>query len=244
MLKISIIVPAYNCEKHVERSIQSIFSQTLPKENYEVIVVNDGSTDGTLNILKKYQDRIRIINQPNMGLVSACNRGIKEAKGIYIMRLDPDDYYSEKLLSSTLDVLENKPEYHCVYTDRYEIDLTKSVKVRMKVGKDNVFDMIASGVLFRREVFERIGLYDDILFEEYDFMIRFFKNGFKAYYLQKPLYYYTKHHASITAQKDYWENGWKQLLKKWGKEELKKWVEIQLRESGKSRFLRFLEEEE
>ena len=244
MLKISIVVPAYNCEKYIENSLRSIFSQTLPKGNYEVIVVNDGSIDGTLDILNKYRGRIKLINQLNKGLASACNRGIQESKGDYIMRLDPDDYYDRKLLSLTLNVLESMPEYHCVYTDRYEIDLLNNTQVEVSISKDNIFDMVACGILFRREVFDKIGLYNDLLFEEYDFMIRFFNNGFKGYYLQKPLYYYVKHGSSMTKQKNYWKNGWKQLLEKWGKRELKRWIDVQLKEKGTSRFLQFSEEDE
>lgn len=238
---INIIVPAYNCERYIEKSLRSIFSQTLSDEHYEVIVVNDGSTDGTLGILNKYRSGIKIINQSNKGLASACNRGIQEAKGDYIMRLDPDDYYDKNLLSLTLNVLESMPEYHCVYTDRYETDQMNDTQVEVRGGKNNIFDMTASGILFRREVFDKIGLYNDLLFEEYDFMIRFFNNGFDAYYLQKPLYYYVKHGSSITAQKKYWENGWKQLLEKHGERELRKWINVQSKEKGTSRFLHFLE---
>jgi glycosyltransferase involved in cell wall biosynthesis len=244
MLKISIVMPAYNCENYIEKSLLSIFSQTLPINIYEVIVVNDGSTDGTLEILKEYKNRIRIINQSNKGLAAACNRGIQEAKGGCVMRLDPDDYYDRELLSLTLNILETVPGYHCVYSDRYEVYPMNNTHTEVEVGKDNIFDMTASGILFRKEVFDKIGLYDNLLFEEYDFMIRFFNNGFKAYYLQKPLYYYVKHGSSMTAQSNYWENGWKQLLKKWGKRKLKKWVDIQTKESGTSRFLQFLEEGE
>ncbi|TRZ53485.1 MAG: glycosyltransferase [Dehalococcoidia bacterium] len=233
---ISVIVAAYNCEQYIEKALQSVFSQTLSHKHYEVIVVNDGSTDNTLDILNKYSSKIKLISQPNNGLAAACNRGIGEAKGDYVIRLDADDYLDKRLLSSTLKILESVPDHHCVYTDRYEINESDNTKVRVSVGQDNIFDMTGCGILFRREVFDKIGLYRDLLFEEYDLMLRFYDNGLQGYYLQEPLYYYLKHESGMTSQPNYWENGWQQLADIWGKEKLKKYTDIQLKAKGKSRF--------
>ena len=169
---ISVIVAAYNCEQYIEKALQSIFSQTLPDKHYEVIAVNDGSTDDTLDILKKYRNKIKLISQPNRGLAAACNRGIEEAKGDYIIRLDADDYLDRGILSSTMKILESKPDHHCVYTDRYEINASDNTKVRVSVGKDNIFNMIGCGILFRREVFDKIGLYRNLLFWWLHFFFR------------------------------------------------------------------------
>lgn len=233
---ISVIVAAYNCERYIEKALQSVFSQTLSNKLYEVIVVNDGSTDNTLDILNEYRDKIKLISQPNKGLAAACNRGVAEAKGNYIIRLDADDYFGKRLLSSTLEILEREPDYHCVYTDRYEINALDNTKVRVSVGQDNIFDMTGCGILFCREVFEKIGLYRDLLFEEYDLMLRFYDNGLKGYYLPEPLYYYLKRESSMTSQQNYWQDGWKQLVDIWGKEKLKKYVDIQIKVKGISRF--------
>lgn len=233
---ISVIVAAYNCERYIEKALQSVFFQTLSDKYYEVIAVNDGSTDSTLDILNKYRGKIKLISQPNRGLAATCNRGIGEAKGDYVIRLDADDYLDKELLSSTLNILEGMPDYHCVYTDRYEINALDNAKVRVSVGEDNIFDMTGCGVLFRREVFDRIGLYRDLLFEEYDLMLRFFDNSLKSYYLPEPLYYYLKREASMTSQQNYWEGGWKQLVDIWGKEKLKKYIDIQIKVKGISRF--------
>ena len=81
---VSIVVAVYNGEQYVARALQSIFAQTLPPTDYEVIVVNDGSTDNTLDILDKYKDRIKLITQPHQGLAAACNRAIGAASGDYV----------------------------------------------------------------------------------------------------------------------------------------------------------------
>lgn len=95
MKKVSIIIPAYNVEKYIPRTLESIKSQTF--KDIEVIVINDGSTDNTLTIVKNFLKNVdfsyKIITQKNQGVSAARNRGIKEAKGKYICFLDGDDFY-------------------------------------------------------------------------------------------------------------------------------------------------------
>jgi glycosyltransferase involved in cell wall biosynthesis len=240
MVKISVVIPAYNCARYIDKCLGSILSQSLPKKDYEVIVVNDASTDATKNVLSAYEKQVRIINnRSNKGLIFSLNKGVRAAKGRYIMRLDADDYVDRNLLSSTLKVAETS-SCDCIYTDRYETSIRSRKQRYIRVGPNNLFDMIGCGILFKKEIFKSLGLYDDLLFEEYDFMLRLAKEGFKWYYLQKPLYYYVKHGSNMTLQKHYWQKGWEQLLKKWGREELRKWVDIQVSVKGRSRFLQYL----
>ena len=93
MIKVSVIIPAYNLENYIEKTLNSVINQTL--EEIEIIVVNDGSKDNTLNIINdiasKY-DKVRIIDKENQGVSKARNTGIKEAKGEYILFLDGDDW--------------------------------------------------------------------------------------------------------------------------------------------------------
>lgn len=108
---ISMILPAYNVEKYIENCIESCERQDIPKNNYEIIVVNDGSTDGTLcvveSLVTKYSN-IRIVNQPNQGVSVARNNGFKEAQGKYIWFIDPDDEISSNCLSSLISIMENQ----------------------------------------------------------------------------------------------------------------------------------------
>ena len=91
-MKVSVIIAAYNIEEYIERCIESVINQS--EIEIEIIIVNDGSTDNTLNIIKKMSDldeRIIIINQKNQGLVEARKRGLKNANGKFILFLDGDD---------------------------------------------------------------------------------------------------------------------------------------------------------
>ena len=86
---ISVVIPVYNQEKYIERCLRSIINQNIEKNLYEIVVVNDGSTDNTLKILKKYSDTIILINhENNKGLPSALNKGIQSCKSKYVVRVD------------------------------------------------------------------------------------------------------------------------------------------------------------
>lgn len=93
-IRISIIIPAYNAQKYIERCLQSLSAQDMPVENYEAIVINDGSTDNTqklLDILCEQHSFVRYVSTPNRGLSASRNRGVKEATGKYLLFLDADD---------------------------------------------------------------------------------------------------------------------------------------------------------
>lgn len=108
MSKYSIIVPVYNGEKYLENCLNSIFKQT--NQDFEIICVNDGSTDSSMSILNQYADDIIIINQENMGLSIARNNGVKKANGRYLIFIDCDDYIENKLLEKIDIVSKNNPD--------------------------------------------------------------------------------------------------------------------------------------
>ena len=106
MPKYSIIIPVYNVEKYIKKCLDSVFNQT--EKDYEVIVVNDGTKDNSMDIVKEYD--VRIINQNNQGLSEARNTGLKNAKGEYILFLDSDDYIEKDLLKELNKAIQNKPD--------------------------------------------------------------------------------------------------------------------------------------
>ena len=97
MIKISVIIPIYNMEEYLPQCLDSIVSQTL--REIEILCIDDGSTDGSEEVLKLYCDRdsrIRVIKQNNQGVSCARNLGIEEASGKYVIFMDPDDWYPDK----------------------------------------------------------------------------------------------------------------------------------------------------
>ena len=106
MPKFSIIVPVYNVEEYIDDCLKSIKNQTF--KDYEVIVVNDGTKDNSMDIVKKYD--VEIINQENGGLSAARNAGVKKAKGEYLIFLDSDDYIEKDLLKKINDSIKDNPD--------------------------------------------------------------------------------------------------------------------------------------
>ena len=106
MPKFSIIIPVYNVEKYIKKCLDSVFAQTF--KDYEVIVVNDGTQDNSIELIKDYN--IRIINQKNQGLSVARNTGVKHATGEYLLFLDSDDYLEKNTLREIKKSLKNNPD--------------------------------------------------------------------------------------------------------------------------------------
>ncbi len=121
MTKFSIIVPVYNVEKYIEKCLNSIYSQSY--ENFEVIIVNDGSPDNSVDIINKYvqkDSRFKLYNKKNGGLSDARNFGVKKAKGDYIIFVDSDDYINNK----TLEMINNEiNKYKNLDIIRYELSI-------------------------------------------------------------------------------------------------------------------------
>ena len=108
-MKLSIIVPVYNVADYLPKCLDSLLAQDLPQNEYEIIVVNDGSTDNSGNIAQQYADKyanITLINQANQGLSGARNTGIKCAKGDYIQFVDSDDYVDIHLFERLQHIIE------------------------------------------------------------------------------------------------------------------------------------------
>ncbi len=114
---ISIVIPLHNKEKQIKQTLQSVFNQIF--QDFEVIVVDDGSTDNSVAVLDEISDkRIRLIHQENQGVSAARNKGIKEAKYDYVALLDADDEWKPEYLSNQIDLINNFPEssvYACAY---------------------------------------------------------------------------------------------------------------------------------
>ena len=193
---ISIIITAYNYERYIERAIRSCLDQSLNSNLYEVILVNDCSTDNTAKILENYKDEIRIFNlEKNVGLAAARNFGIKEALGQFILFLDADDYIQRDILLIQKTFLSENNKLDAVSVDYYLVDDRGSHLEH--VNSD--IKPIACGIMFRKDLLFDIGLYDETFRarEEEDLRYRFLKKH-SIYNIILPLYRYRMHDNNLT----------------------------------------------
>jgi len=196
---ISIIVPAYNQEKYIGRAIRSLLNQSYPRSDYEIIVVNDASTDKTSYAIELFEDEVILItNEENMGLPASLNKGIKKAKGRYIIRLDSDDYVHEEYLNILSLYLNSNPCMDAVACDYLLVDDHENTLERCSSEEKP----IGCGIMFRIEQLIDIGLYDSEMRinEERDLRIRFSKNH-KIHRIALPLYRYRQHQNNMTSNK-------------------------------------------
>lgn len=115
---ISVVIPLYNKEKSIASTLRTVLNQTF--SDYEIVIVNDGSTDGSVEEIEKVQDdRIRLVHQPNAGVSAARNRGIEEAKGDLIAFLDADDEWKPEYLATQYHLFQKYPECS-VFACNYE----------------------------------------------------------------------------------------------------------------------------
>ncbi|MCJ8502417.1 glycosyltransferase family 2 protein [Desulfatitalea alkaliphila] len=179
--RISVVIPTFNRAGIVTRAINSVLSQTRPP--LEVIVVDDGSTDGTAALLERYAGRIRVIRQPNRGVSAARNRGVAAAAGEWIALLDSDDAWQQEKLARQVDHLQRHPETVICQTE--EIWIRNGVRVNPKQRHRKLAGMIfeqclplclisPSAVMLRRDLLTAAGGFDESLpaCEDYDLWLR------------------------------------------------------------------------
>jgi glycosyltransferase involved in cell wall biosynthesis len=115
MPKISVIIPAYNAARYICETVDSVLSQTY--KNFEVIIIDDGSTDNTQKLLNQYRDKIKYIYQNNKGVAGARNKGIQQAHGKYLAFLDNDDVWLPDKLTKQITISEQNPQVGFIFTD-------------------------------------------------------------------------------------------------------------------------------
>jgi glycosyltransferase involved in cell wall biosynthesis len=197
--EISIIIPTYNAAQFLPEAIRSVFDQT--DQDFELIVVNDGSTDNTKALLSAYGDRILVIDQINRGAASARNAGILASQGRWISFLDADDVWIPQKLEWQAPLLQN-PVVGLVYGDCYYWNGAKTEATTSfclyPPYRGNIFDRYLvqnfipmSTVLVRRTWLEKTGLFDENMdsCEDYEFLLRVCKIG-ETEYVNRPVMKY------------------------------------------------------
>jgi len=201
MKKISVIIPCYNHAKFIHRCLRSILHQSLDKKLYNIIVVDDGSTDNSLKEIQSYGKFIKVIkNKKNKGLPFSLNAAIKKSNSEYIVRLDSDDYVNFNFLLFLLKFIENnKDTADAACTDYYIINEDEKF-----LFKENSQEKpIGCGIIFKRKHLLAIGLYNEkyLMHEEIELRIRYDKKFRKVLRIQLPLYRYRRHNNNITNNK-------------------------------------------
>jgi len=194
---ISVIIPAHNEERYISRCVRSIVSQSLATSDFEVIVVDDSSTDRTVAaVTHSSNNLVKLIkHNKNLGLAASLNTGIKSAQGRFIVRLDADDYVSYDYLYALYLFLSHNPTMDAVACDYFLVDDNENTIER----RNCIEHPIGCGIMFRMEQLLEIGLYDESfrLHEDQDLRIRFEKK-FKIERIALPLYRYRRHSENLT----------------------------------------------
>ncbi|MEY3397467.1 MAG: hypothetical protein RL220_61 [Bacteroidota bacterium] len=193
---ISVIITTYNYSQYVERAIRSALEQSLSRDAYEVIVVDDASTDNTRQVLEAYTDVLRIFHlEENIGLAGARNFGIRQSRGQFILFIDADDYIHRDLLKVQKLFLEENNTIDAVSSDYWLVD---EKGTHLKHVSAEEFP-IACGIMFRKDYLHSVGLYDESFRarEEEDLRIRW-TSKYNVYNLIVPLYRYRMHDNNLT----------------------------------------------
>lgn len=215
---ISVIIPTFNSARFLSKAIKSALEQSY--QNIEILVVDDGSTDETERIVKKWQKkdkRIRYLkHKKQKGLSAARNTGIGASKGKFIAFLDADDIWMEDKLEKQIKKIKKGADL--VYSDAILIDeegkkkkktLWEEIKVMPRAGKDCLkflfqknFIVPASSLILKKEIFKKIGGFDERLrsVEDYDFCLRIVAQGCKISYLNSPTLFYRRSSQQMSSR--------------------------------------------
>jgi glycosyltransferase involved in cell wall biosynthesis len=203
---VSVLMPVYNGEKYLNQAIDSILNQTY--QNFEFLLINDGSTDTSRAIILNYSDaRIRYLeNEQNFGLIQTLNRGIAEANGSYIARMDADDVSRADRLLKQVDFLESNPSYGIVGSWCTVINTSKKIEYHtshasLQFALLNYCCFVHPSVMIRKSVLTENQLYFDSHFvhsEDYEFWTRLLTIT-KAANLPDYLLAYREHEHQISS---------------------------------------------
>jgi glycosyltransferase involved in cell wall biosynthesis len=215
MPRVSIIIPTFNCARFLERTLKSVFAQTY--SDYEIIVVDDGSTDETKDLISYWDEKVTYIYQPNQGPSAARNLGVSKSTGELLAYLDADDAFYPEFLDKQVTFLDSHPEcgiVHCKVTFMDENDRLISFDIRRKkplspIQGFCIMQLLEScniqlpSVVERRTCYDRVGGFD-VRFryaEDYLHWILVALNGYAIGYTEEPLGMYRFRAGSLSKNK-------------------------------------------
>jgi glycosyltransferase involved in cell wall biosynthesis len=185
--KVTVILPAFNAEKHIEEAIESVLNQTFT--DLELLIIDDGSNDGTGDIVKKYKEKdqrvISIISHTNEGVVRSLNKGLEISSSDFIARIDADDIWTNEKLERQMRHLNEDEDLYMSATAKININDKGEVRkgdkypqifeyqeIKQNILKRNIF--CHSSVVFRRDILNTVGYYNEsfVNSEDYEYWIR------------------------------------------------------------------------
>lgn len=206
---VSVYITNYNYERFIEQSVESVFAQTLA--DWELIIIDDGSTDNSKDIIERYRDdeRVTIIYQQNKGLNITNNVAMRVAKGKYLIRLDADDYLVPEALEKMAKVLEADDSLGLIFPDYFYVDAEGNItgeEKRHNFEKEvSLYDQPAHGActMIRLSFLKKIGGYNESFTcqDGYDLWLKFITH-YSVRNITEPLFYYRRHGANLTTNEE------------------------------------------
>ena len=203
---VSVIIPAYNCDRYIVQAVESVLQQ---KDcNYEIVIVDDGSTDDTEKVLQPYLSQIRYVKQTNQGVAAARNHGIAIARANLVAFLDADDYFIEGKLAAQAEMLLKRPDLGIIHSGWQRVDSegNKLLDVRPweQVPELNLKGwlrwkpVLPSAMMFRREWLQYVGGFDARFppAEDTNLVLKLALKGCKTAWLKQITVYYRQHESS------------------------------------------------
>lgn len=200
---VSVIITNYNYEKYISRAVRSCLNQSNVR--HEVIVVDDCSTDDSIEVLSPFRDQIKVVSTgTNGGVAFASNLGVKEAKGQFFIRVDADDYVNSDMCYMMKTYLEANHDAFCVSCDYLMVDDYENVLERKYAEVNN----ISCGIMYRRDLFLSLGGYNGKMrHREEEELRKRLGQDYKIHHLKIPFYRYRMHNTNKTKEPEYktWE---------------------------------------
>ena len=203
---VSVIIPAYNCDRYIVRAVESVLQQEGC--TWEIVIIDDGSTDSTESVLEPYRDRLRYVKQKNQGVAAARNHGIEIAKADFIAFLDADDYFLPEKLARQAEILLKRPDVGIVHSGWQRVDSlgNKLLDVRPweQIPELNLETwlrwkpVLPSAMMFRREWLQYVGGFDPRFppAEDTNLVLKLSLKGCRTAWLRQITVCYRQHESS------------------------------------------------
>ena len=205
LILVSVIITNYNYGHFLARAIRSCIQQSLSEESYEIIVIDDNSTDHSRAIIDNFGKHVKpIFNEKQMGIAYCSNVGIKHSHGIYVIRVDSDDYINFKTLEILMMFLNQNPTYAYAYCDHLLVNEDEGREHRVFMNDEETLMNHGAGIMFKKSAIEAVGLYDEEMMNCEDMvLLKTLKlHGYKGLHVRLPLYRYLRHGANMTEDRE------------------------------------------